>query len=309
MKTPIQSETDQSSLDQLSQPHPDAESLAAFSDDPDASEHKQTGQHLAQCPQCRQLVEKLSRLSSAIQQTVPAIKTNLSEQESLQVTQYVDGELDAKQSENIGRQLQQDKNLLKAALHYSLHSAVMSKKVDINSSSESVARVSRNNFNLNFWQKILAWRPPVWETVPVTAMLVIVIMTTLSGQQAAQIAVYQDDPVMYFQKATQAIPGIGFFNAARESEIKYGKVLAQTDKQGSLTMQWPAIKNANKYSVSIYKLAGIEKVVVGYQETVVTTIIFQDLKLKPNRNYHWQIKGSTSDGQIFHTDGGLVVTQ
>jgi len=302
MKTPIQAENNQ-----LSQAHPDTESLAAFSDDPDASEHKQTGQHLAQCPQCRQVVAKLSILTGAIQQVVPAMKTNLSEQDSLQVAQYVDGELDAKQSENVGRQLQQDKNLLKAALHYSLHSAVMSKKVDINSSSESVARA--NHSNINFWQKILAWRPPVWETVPVTAMLVIVIMTTLSGQQAAQIAVYQDDPVMYFQKATQAIPGIGFFNAARESEIKYGKVLAQTDKQGSLTMQWPAIKNANKYSVSIYKLAGIEKVVVGYQETVVTTIIFQDLKLKPNRNYHWQIKGSTSDGQIFHTDGGLVVTQ
>lgn len=297
MKTPMQPETN----------HPETETLLAYSDNPDGSEHWQTGQHLVQCPQCRQSVAKLTSLTSTIQQIVPGIKTEISEQESVQLANYVDGGLDAKQSENIGRQLQQNKNFLKAALHYSLHSTVMNKDVSADTPEESTTNTTTSK--PNFLQKILAWRPPAWETVPVTAMLVIVVMTTLSGQQAAQVAVYQDSPVIHFQKASQAIPGIGFFNAARESELKYGNVVAQTGKQGELTMQWPAVKNTKSYSVSIYKLEGMEKIVVGYQETKNTTATFKKLNLLANRNYHWEIKGSTSDGQIFHTDGGLVVTQ
>lgn len=298
--------------------HPDTESLAAYGDNPDASEHDQTGQHLAQCPQCRQVVAKLSMLTETIQQTVPAMKTNLSENESLQIAQYVDGDLDVKQSEEIGRQIQQKKSLLKAALHYSLHSAAMNNAINIDVSKENMPDVyqtgksgdgSDTGSRINFWQRILAWRPPVWETVPVTAMLVIVLMATLSGQQTSQIAVYQNEPVMHFQKTTQAIPGIGFFNAARESEVKYGKVLASADKLGQVSLQWPPVLNAEQYSVSIYKFEGIEKVIVGYQETTSANIIFHNLNLEAHRNYNWEIKGSTSDGQIFHTDGGFVLTQ
>ncbi|MFV1993425.1 MAG: hypothetical protein ACC635_05930, partial [Acidiferrobacterales bacterium] len=234
--------------------------------------------------------------------------------------QYIDGELDDPQKNNIGKKIQQDKNLMKAALHYSLHSAAMSDEVRAEATNSAEPMPGNEQVGYadsviapkeklqNIWQNFWRWQPPVWVSAPVTALLVIVVMVSLPVQQSNLVAVYQDEPIMYFQKTTQIIPGIGFFNAARESEINYGQVLASTDKQGRVTMVWPPVKNAEKYTVRISKIENSEKIIVGQQETIATTVTFSAFKPDNRRNYFWEISGKTTDGQLFHTDGGFVVT-
>ena len=304
--------------------HPDTETLAAYSDAPGNNEFRQLRQHLAQCPQCRKTVEKYSMLIDKLQKFVPEfihpISTTLNEQDVLEVAQYIEGELDEDQAKNIANKIQQHKNLMKAALHYSLHSAAMFNEIKADfvhsaglkpgnkQAGYSNAVIAPKEKLQNIWQNFWRWQPPVWLTVPVTAVLVIAVMVNLPAQQANLVAVYQDEPIMYFQKTTQIIPGIGFFNAARESEIKYGQVLASTDKQGRVTMLWPPVKNAEKYTVRIYKIENNEKIIAGQQETIATVTIFTNFKPDVRRNYFWEISGKTTDGQLFHTDGGFVIT-
>ncbi len=304
--------------------HPDAEILALYSETPENNEFRQLRQHLSQCRQCRKTVEKYSMLVSKLQKFVPefmpAMATRLNEQDVLKVAQYIDGELDDPQKNNIAKKIQQHKNLMKAALHYSLHSAAMSDEIMVGTAKSarpmpgnkqigySNVVISPKEKLQNIWQNFWRWQPPVWVSAPVTALLVIAVMVNLPVQQSNLVAVYQDQPIMYFQKTTQIIPGIGFFNAARESEIKYGQVLASTDKQGRVTMVWPSVKNAEKYTVRISKIENNEKIIVGQQETIATTVTFPVFKPDNRRNYFWEISGKTTDGQLFHTDGGFVIT-
>lgn len=299
--------------------HPNTESIVAFIEAPDNSEHGALKQHLAQCPACRQTAGKLSMLFNNLQEFVPesinAEAATLSEQDALDVAQYVSGELDQQRAQQIADKLQQDDSLMKAALHYSLHGQAMEKEVSIDTSATTTGASQANNgFALgekliNIWQEFRNWRPAVWISAPVTAMLVIVLMTNFSIQKTNMVAVYQDDPVVHFQKTTQAIPGIGFFNAARDSSRKYGKVLASSDKQGLITMQWPAVENASNYTVSIYRLEGLEKVVLDTQLVAGTSTTFTEFTPEKRHHYFWEIKGKTTDGQLFYTDGGFVVTQ
>lgn len=300
--------------------HPDAETLVAYSGAPENNEFRQLRQHLSQCQQCRKTVAEYSMLVNKLQEFVPAFNTAIEEQDVLEVAQYIDGELDDPQQNNFGKKIRQDKNLMKAALHYSLHSAAMSDEIGADVTSSAAAKPGTKqagyassaitskeklqNIWLNFWR----WQPSVWVSAPVTAILVIAVMVNLPAQQSNLVAVYQDEPILYFQKTTQIIPGIGFFNAARESEIEYGQVLASTGKQGRVTMQWPPVKNAEKYTVRISKIENNEKIIVGQRETIATAVIFPNFKPDVRHNYFWEISGKTTDGQFFRTEGGFVVT-
>jgi len=300
--------------------HPDAETLAAYSGAPENNEFRQLRQHLSQCQQCRKTVAEYSMLVNKLQEFVPAFSAALEEQDALEVAQYIDGELDDPQQNNFGKKIRQDKNLMKAALHYSLHSAAMSDEIRTGATSSSVTKpvnkqagyassvITSKEKLQNIWQNFWRWQPPVWVSASVTAILVIAVMVNLPAQQSNLVAVYQDEPILHFQKTTQIIPGIGFFNAARESEIEYGQVLASADKQGRVTMQWPPVQNAEKYLVRISKIENNEKIIVGQRETIATVVIFPNFKPEARHNYFWEISGKTTDGQFFRTEGGFVVT-
>jgi len=302
--------------------HPEPESLLAYGENPDGTGQEEISRHLAHCQQCRNQLARLTLLTRDIRRMVPAANPFPDEVDVFEVARYVNSEDGKRMAENFDTHSEQGKNFLKAALRYSLHSSLMEAGIN---TEESRSRLDTRNFAtgtgattgqdmsepglIKAWKKFFSWNAPAWVVVPVTAVLIVIISMTMPQNRANHVAVYQNNSVLHFQKTTQRIPGIGFFNAARESEIKYGTVSAQKDNLGRLVMQWPAVKNAKKYSVSIFSLDGMEKIILGEKETVTTTAAFQDLKLRNNHNYHWEIKGTTTDKQIFYTEGGLVVIQ
>lgn len=118
------------------------------------------------------------------------------------------------QASNLREQIKQDPKLLRQALHYASHHAAMRRSVATPlpaTPADSIWRKMKQN--IGNW---LQYQTPVWQVVPVAAVLIAVI-TVLSIQQQkpqqnqlARLINFEDTPTIQFI-AQNAQPGIDFF--------------------------------------------------------------------------------------------------
>ncbi len=304
------------------------DTLLAYLESPSAADYSELRLHLAGCKQCRASVEQLKQLQSRIRQSPEITSSNFENQftatvEEQLIEQYVDGALAGAEHRQIKSLLQQQPQALKAALHYAGQRAAMDRAgIDKNVASHEVAlnnmAPQQNEYRsaqqtlINKLANFFELRPPIWLSVPATAMAMLAIIvlvypsTSPTGDNMA-IASYQDNAVIRFQDINQP-PGIGFFSKAQRTSKPY-EAMQVTLKKNSLNLQWPVVDNATSYNVSVYIINEGQRLTISEQSSNSNNLAINNFKAQIGKRYEWQLTGETSDAKTFTASGGFVINQ
>lgn len=289
----------------MSDDHPSLEQLAAYVEDPVAEEHGLLRRHLAACRQCRQQVDYLGSLSANLATALPAAAPSTLSEET--VADFVDGRLPPQRRRELAAQLAADDAALKAALHYASHAGAMRAHFD----APAPGPVPTEPPRPSTWQRLLAWRPPAWLSIPATAAaafaVALLVIPPLAGPPAPLVVSYQDQPQLILQPAADELPGLGFFHAAQGRALPFSGLRAHYAAADGLSLDWPPVAMAKGYhlTLSLVTAQGIRP--VAEIDTRQPRAHFPTLALEPARRYQWTLSGQTSDDMAFHASGGLVV--
>jgi anti-sigma factor RsiW len=304
--------------------HPTIEMLSGYVRSPESPEFEQLRLHLASCAECRTRVGSISNMVNEITSVIPQYRGQSAETlelSGLEVENYVDGLLDDPDAQRVRTLLQENGPAMKAALHYATHSEAMRQHVSSLSerlpdtrqkTTQSFLKAQSPGF-FNLLERVINWRPAVWVSVPVTAMVVMLVTVLLfpvaeHGRQAdITIAVYQDNPVIVFRSHDQSAPGIGFFGTAQQDYQPFGAMSVMIENENRIKFNWPAVEGANSYELTLFVVDKAERNKVAGAKTSEPQIVLADLSLQPNRRYEWQLTGTTQDKKFFQTRGGFVV--
>ena len=289
----------------MSDAHPRLEQLAAYVEAPAAEEHSALRHHLTACCQCRQQVDYLGNLSVNLAAALPPVAAPSLSEEA--VADFVDGRLPPPRQRELAAQLAGDAAALKAALHYASHAEAMRAHLE----APPPGPVSTEPLRLTAWQRLLAWRPPAWLSVPVTATaafaIALLVIPPLAGPPAPLVVSYQDQPQLILQPAVDELPGLGFFHAAQGRALPFAGLRAHYAAASGLTLDWPPVEMAKGYHLSLSLVAAEGIRPVAEIDTRQPRAHFPTLVLEPARRYQWTLSGQTSDDMTFHASGGLVV--
>jgi len=310
--------------------HYDMDTLLAYLESPSAAEYSNLRLHLSGCNQCRASVGQLNQLQSSIKQSPEITGSNGELENQLTTTveeqlieKYVDGALAGSAHQQIKSLLQQQPQALKAALHYAGHRAAMdragidnsyvSQAVPLNNvvSQQSKHRSEQQTL-INKLAKFFELRPPIWLSVPATAMAMLAIIVLVypsaspTGDNMA-IASYQDNAVIRFQDINQP-PGIGFFSKAQRTSKPY-EAMQVTLTKDSLNLQWPVVDKATSYNVIVYIINEGQRLTISEQSSNSNNVAINNFNAQIGKRYEWQLTGETSDAKTFTASGGFVINQ
>lgn len=297
--------------------HPNLAQLWEYLEEPETASQGKTLDHITGCAACRTRVARLAALQTRLQRTLPrfsAIASTGAEADALDISHWIDS------TAANGHDLAQEARLkhpaqLKAALHYAVHRSALQR--DLPETHTLPPRARHAARDISFLQRIarlFMLRLPVWIPAATAAALVWATLglSRLDSGDAARtppLVSYQDAPVMHFQPADGAPPGIGFFSAASSSERPFTGVRLTRPQPGVLELNWPAVDNAAGYRVALYRIANFEREAIAEQTATVPQVSFNNFDFTPNRRYEWEISGSTHDGNKFSARGGFVVPE
>ena len=165
---------------------------------------------------------------------------------------------------------------------------------------------------------------PAWTLAPasfaVAALISVVLISNMANQQQTeQIATFQDDATITFERAGMPSGSIGFFHDAQSSSKPFTGIKIAVNRKGEgepgkgdktensqLVFQWPAVEKAVNYQVSIYHYQNNERPLLAEQSSNKTQLGFDNLKLSTGQHYEWQLSGDTENGLKFKTSGDFV---
>lgn len=300
--------------------HPTLETLSGYILAPQDQEYRDVRRHLLSCAQCRQSSDHLSTVAQQLREQAPQLQHNATTDEtSLDSIALAQSPLSAEQLQAI----KQSPAALKAALHSLTHSAAMQRGLNTQDfhkapADNSTAKASAHNTQVQhksfqqWWQGLFNWSTTAWINVPVTAAVVFALTFVLTTQlkqsnNAPVITAYQDNPVVTFQPAGAARPGIGFFSNVPSTSKPFAPVDVKVSRDNTLSLHWPAIHKAVGYTVEINEIQGASSTRVFQQSTKQASARFNAFKPHKDRRYTWSISGTTKDGRQFHAKGGFVV--
>lgn len=298
--------------------HPDLTQLWEYLETPEAATQAATLEHLTGCAPCRTRAARLATLQSRLQETLPrlgATECTDAHADGLDVASWIDSLADN------GRDLARDPRLqnpawLKAALHYAVHRSALQRALPETHTLRPRAR--RAAPGPSFLQRIaqlFTLRLPVWIPAATAATLVwaalgLPLLTADNDSlRPLPLASYQDAPVMRFQSADAARPGIGFFAAANSTERPFTGVQLARPHAGVLELRWAAVEDAAHYRVTLYRSSGQTRETLAEQTATTPFVRFNNFDFAANRRYEWEISGVTHDGATFRADGGFVVPE
>lgn len=290
--------------------HPQLEQLLEYLESPNASTHTELRRHMASCSQCRKQVTNLNTLSHTLSQAVA--HENISEVPNKLIEDFVDGRLDEPQHQAAQTKLKQNKDALKAALHYATHSTAM-RAAD--NSTQPHAASPTVNARAGLLQRLFAWRPPALTTVPLAAAaafaLTILVLPLLDKQDDNMLAVatFQDHPALSLQAPAADTPGMGFFHSAQGREIPFAGIQMQYNPQSGVKIHWPAVESAKNYHLQLSIASNEGKQFLAEADSQLPEAHFKNLKLEAGRHYQWVLTGLTKTGLSFRTDGGFAVSE
>ena len=298
--------------------HPELEQLKNYLNNSASAEFSGLRLHLAQCSQCRALIDGLTGLEQVSQQvlSMQTERDTLSEQQHQKIADYIDGRLSGDEHLQIKEFLQLNPLAMKAALHYASHSSAMD-KAGLESTTDTIS-VATTGMAVNLWSgfmkkvnDLMSFQTPVWLTVPVTAVLVAMLSVTLLDQSPPEqskylIASYQDNAVIQFRPKDH-LPGIGFFNNTTELSEAYANLKVPVSEDRHFRIQWPAVAQAINYTFRLHMFSQGSKLLVGEVTTEKTSVVISTKLDDINHRYKWVLSGETSDHRVFSTNGGFVI--
>ena len=325
--------------------HPDKDSLYAFLENQDDTN---VSLHLASCATCRQEVANLTSLS---QQLLRYRRKHSSGVESVKtqdkLNNILHGDISQQQREAFKLELQNDKQLLREALHFASHSTAMKTSLgsdnvtnnNFNSENNNAQQAARshttnvdtspsssNSYPNNSPNKLLktfaqrcknyiSWQPPLWSVATVTACLIISLTVNLQIMNAAStdlaIVAYQDNPVMTFTSQQDNTPGIGFFSNIHSSTQSFSNVQISQFDSDTLVMSWPNVHNANDYTLSLFQITSGDRLLVNEQKVKTNSATFSTTPLQLsniNSRFEWTLTGVTTDNKSFRALGGFIIS-
>ncbi len=296
--------------------HPELAQLWEYLEAPEATAQTAMLDHLADCAPCRTRAARLAALQSRLQDELPRLgATPSTDADALDVARWLDGADD--NSLNLARdQRLQNPAWLKAALHYLVHSSALQRDLpDALAAPQSDAkRAAPATPYLRRLAMLFTWRVPMWIPAATAAALVwaalgLPLLTTNNDAASQPLASYQDAPVMRFQSADAARPGIGFFAAAISVERPFTGVRLLRPRPRELELRWPAVENAAEYHVTLYRIVDHARETIAEQAETAPRALFNNFDFAPNRRYEWEISGNTRDGVRFRANGGFVAAE
>lgn len=302
--------------------HPTMDTLLAYLEDAENVDFADLRLHIATCNNCRSALRRLGDLQGSIRegglyrrplaQASEPLRNALARQ---WIERYLDGELQAPETESVKQLLQSDPLALKAALHYASHGAAGARAAALaqDTTAPGVAPLGRlGDALMKQVKNLLNASPAVWITVPATAAAVLLLtLAAVPGWKSSQgftLAAYQDKPVIHFQGAGQ-LPGIGFFNKAFRSTESFGPMEIRHDGRQTLSLQWPAVSNAVSYHLAVYLISEGRKITVKELDLTGNRADLPAFKAQAGKRYEWTLNGDTNDNKSFFTSGGFVINQ
>ncbi len=297
--------------------HPDTEQLNAYIRNPAADDYRQLRLHLMKCTDCRSEVDLLMNLQNHFAELADENPQEMMIDSddangilhAQMIKNYIDGQLDERQKQQLVNMLKDNTYAMKSALHYAGHSENMNRAIDKGDGSG----IGRNTSDglLNMLGSWVSARMPVWLAVPVTAVMagvLTVVMIPQFGNMTSKhsIVAYQDNPVIQF-KRTQNLPGIGFFSSANKTAQPYGKMNVTLSHGQMVKLHWPEVNDAEKYTVHLKIFKSGKQLSVGKQTTSKTQATFKREAGDTGHRYVWNLSGKTRTGQLFSTKGGFII--
>ena len=296
---------------------------------PETGPHSNVRRHLMACDQCRQQVDKFGQLELDIKHHVPrfTVEPATVENTGQMIEHFVDQQLDDEQNQLIQHRINSDPSALKSALHYAVHSAAMHRSLDAlknkpltTGTSSTTSRQGLIHRWLRQMKQSLQSPMPTWALAPASIAIAAIVSLALishsvNHQPAAQIAAYQDDPQITFERAGMPSGSIGFFHDAQSSskpfagiKIAVNQAPGENGEVGNqqLVFEWPMIEAATDYQLSIYTYQNNDRQLLAQQSSDKSQLIFTDLNLANRQHYQWELSGITKNGLKFKTTGDFV---
>ncbi|MBL1276355.1 MAG: hypothetical protein COB30_009710 [Ectothiorhodospiraceae bacterium] len=288
--------------------HLELEQLAAFSDDPAAAEHSVLRRHLASCVDCRLRLDQVNAVSSSLLTSPPSSESATLSDELLHA---IDNE---QLSDEHRRALNNDPSMLKAALHYAAHAPAMSNTLSSGANtSQATLSQSAPARHAGFLQRLIAWRPPAWGTIPVSAAVAfalafLVLPYAISPQGTSELIVasYSDKPILSLHDTTADLPGMGFFHAADAQEIPFDGLRISYKQANGLFVNWAPVENTLTYHLRLTQVSAEGQRVIAELDVTQAQAHFPLLVPTPGR-YQWLLSGQTTNNTHFKASGGFVV--
>ncbi len=295
--------------------HPELAQLWEYLEAPEAAALTPLLDHLTDCAPCRTRAARLAALQNRLQDELPRLgATPATDADALDVARWLDG---ATNSHDMARDPRlHNPAWLKAALHYLVHRSVLQRDLPdvLVAPASNAKRAAPATPFLHRLTMLFTWRVPVWIPAATAAALMWValglpLLTTNNDAVPPPLASYQDAPVMRFQSASAAPPGIGFFAAANSIERPFTGVQLLRPRARELELRWPAVENAAEYHVTLYRIVDHSRETVAEQGETAPRALFNNFDFAPNRRYEWEISGSTRDGVRFRANGGFIAAE
>lgn len=308
--------------------HPDTDSLLSFLEQPEDGDFSQLSLHLATCTQCRNELTELSNLSQKLVEYKLADSSPAIQNRPLDKLQRLLSEdtISEQQRVEIETEIADDKDMLRAALHFAGHNEAMKKDLP---GPESLSVIHAKNIKQahmastgkirpNFLSRYLEyfqWRPPLWSAVTMTALLLLSVSYNLQefspGQQSVNIIAYQENPVITFTSQMDNNPGIGFFSDIQSSSEPFKHIKINLQDKQKVTITWPKVDNAGSYTLRLHQLSQGDRQLVAEQQVADNNAAFSMPSLQymhENTRFEWTLSGITTDNKEFRASGGFAIT-
>lgn len=310
-------------------PHPPVDQFLDYLTHPSSDETAGLRLHLAQCADCRAMVQTLTRLKCHLgglnsEEYRQAMQSDPQLNEMLErqlIEQFVDGRLDDALKKDVQTKIGQDKMALKAALFYAGSSAAMPGKDESHKPSSvmqnnTIAGHPGNSLFNKLWaacktlarQRIAVWRP-IAATVVAAGLLMFALTTFFHDpREKMTIASYRDNPVIHMHSASTT-PGMGFFSTLPQTTMPFDNVMVALEADHHIVISWPAIPDAKAYTIRLVAFAQGKHTRLGEIITATTTATFEILEMGLGQRYEWRLTGETDSAQSFYADGGFVINR
>ena len=289
--------------------HPELATLQHYLNNTAADEFNGVRLHLAQCAECRSLVDGLTGVQQISRSFSGQSKPDtLTEQQHQKIADYIDGRLNGAEPQQQKEFIQNNATAMKAALN----KAALKPIHESTSASGSISGASHpQSVSWKKLKALLGFQTPFWLTVPVTAALVALVSINLVNQPAMEqspytIASYQDNAVIQYRPKDQ-LPGIGFFAKSAQLSEAYDRLKVSVSEDRHFIMQWPPVPGALKYNLRLQMFDQGNKIVVGEVTTENNSAIITANNDNIYHRYEWILSGETSDNRVFFANGGFVI--
>ena len=290
--------------------HPELEVLQGYLNNSASAEFSSLRMHLAQCSQCRTLLDGLTGLKDISQ-----LNTNtLTETQHQQIDDFINDRLHGNEKVSTQALIDSKPEAMKTALHYASLQAAQNRTSKNSSNSASSALLAANS---STWSTIksklkslFSYQTPIWITAPTAAAVVALLSFNLYEKSNEElnytIASYQDNEIIQF-RSKNSLPGIGFFAKSENQTMHFSGVNITLTDNRNFNINWPAIDKAVKYNIRLQVFdQGIKKL-IGNVTTDMNSVLITSQLNNINHRYEWVLTGETSDNLTFMANGGFVI--